>query len=185
MLDTGRRRQVAHAGRAVQNRSLVPFETSHTDVEARFLEQAITPGARVLEAGCGRTTRLRFHRDRIGELVGVDLDERAGAENDPLDRFVVLDLCRHMPFDDASFDLVYANFVVEHLSRPGVAFAEWHRVLVPGGSLILLTSNRANPVLAAARLLPQRARVALKRAGPGAPAEDVFPTCTGRTARGG
>jgi hypothetical protein len=30
---------------------------------------------------------------------------------------------------DATFDLVYANFVVEHLARPYRAFAEWHRVL--------------------------------------------------------
>ena len=33
-----------------------------------------------------------------------------------------------------SFDLVYANFVVEHLASPDRAFAEWRRVLRPGGT---------------------------------------------------
>jgi SAM-dependent methyltransferase len=151
------------------------FETSHTEVEARMLEQALVAGARVLEAGCGRTTRLAAFRNRIAELVGVDLDAEGGSENAALDRFVVADLCDRLPFDDQTFDLVYANFVVEHLPFPEVAFREWRRVLRPGGSVVLLTSNRANPVLFAAQALPQGARVAVKRLGPRAAERDVFP----------
>ena len=153
----------------------MPFETSHTDVEARFLARALRPGARVLEAGCGRRTRLAAHRDRIAELVGVDLDAAAGAENPILDRFVVADLCARLPFEDGSFDLVYANFVLEHLDAPEAAFREWRRVLRRDGSLVLLTSNQANPVMAAARLLPNRLRVVLKRAGAGVAERDVIP----------
>lgn len=151
------------------------FETSHTEVEARFLEEALAPGAKVLDAGCGRTTRLLRYRGRIGELVGVDLDETAARENEALDRFVVADLEGRLPFGTGSFDLVYANFVVEHLREPVSAFAEWRRLLRPGGYAVVLTSNRANPVVAAARLLPQQGRVAIKRLGPGAAGRDVFP----------
>ena len=61
--------------------------------------------------------------------------------------------------EDAYFDLVYANFVVEHLDAPAAAIREWRRVLRPDGALILLTSNRANPVFAAASLLPRGLRV--------------------------
>jgi SAM-dependent methyltransferase len=154
----------------------VPFEVSHTDVEARFLERALRPGARALDAGCGRTTRLGAYRDRIIELVGVDVDAAAGAENVALDRFLLADLCTRLPFDDAQFDLVYANFVVEHLEFPEAAFREWRRLLRPNGSLILLTSNRANPYLAAASLAPRRLRLALKRAGAGVAERDVIPT---------
>jgi ubiquinone/menaquinone biosynthesis C-methylase UbiE len=153
----------------------MPFETSHTEVEARFLDEALEPGARVLEAGCGRSTRLGAYRSRIDSFVGVDLDERAGRENTALDRFVAADLSARLPFEDASFDLVYANFVVEHLLTPETAFREWRRVLRAGGALVVLTSNRANPVLLAAGLLPQRVRLGLKRAGPGAAERDVFP----------
>jgi len=151
------------------------FATSHTDVEARFLDAAIAPRARVLDAGCGRRTRLEAYRDRIGELVGVDLDSASGRDNEALDRFVVADLCARLPFDDASFDLVYANFVAEHLRSPAVAFGEWRRVLRDGASLVLLTSNRANPVLAGGALLPHRVRVWLKQKGPRAVERDVIP----------
>jgi SAM-dependent methyltransferase len=140
-----------------------------------LLRQAIGPGAAVLEAGCGRTSRLRSHRDRIDRLVGVDLDEPGGRTNEFVDEFVAADLCGTLPFADATFDVVYSNFVVEHLEQPPAAFAEWHRVLRPGGSVVLVTSNRSNPLMAAARALPQGLRTALKGRGAGAEARDVFP----------
>jgi SAM-dependent methyltransferase len=154
----------------------VAFEASHTDVEARLLARALPPRARVLDAGCGRRTRLVDHRDRIGELVGVDLDGAAGAENSALDQFAVADLCDSLPFANAHFDLVYANFVVEHLDAPEAAFREWRRLLRPEGALVLLTSNRANPLLAMAGLVPERMRTALKRVGAGVAERDVIPT---------
>ena len=40
----------------------------------------------MLEAGCGRTTRLAAYRDRIDELTGVDLDADGGRENRTFDR---------------------------------------------------------------------------------------------------
>jgi SAM-dependent methyltransferase len=153
-----------------------PYRTSHTEVEAELLRQALDPGSAVLEAGCGRTSRLRGHRDRIERLVGVDLDEPGGRTNGFVDEFVVADLCGTLPFADGTFDLVYSNFVVEHLERPAAAFAEWHRVLRPGGSVVVVTSNRSNPLMAAARVMPQAVRTAVKGRGPGAEARDVFPT---------
>jgi SAM-dependent methyltransferase len=140
-----------------------------------MLRAALAPGSVVLEAGCGRTTRLGDFRDRIDRLVGADMDEPGGRANAALDEFVVADLCGTLPFTAGAFDLVYANFVVEHLEDPAVAFAEWHRVLRPGGSVILLTSNGTNPLMAAGRIVPQPLRTAVKRLGPGAVARDVFP----------
>ena len=153
----------------------MPFLTSHTDVEARYLADALPQKAVVLEAGCGRRSRLREYRDRIERLVGVDLDAEAGHENAALDEFVIADLSRPLPFEDESFDLVYANFVVEHLGKPETTFREWRRVLRPGRELVVLTSNSANPYLAAARTLPDRVRLHAKRIGPGVASRDVFP----------
>jgi SAM-dependent methyltransferase len=151
-------------------------ETDHVLVERRLLDDALRPGAVALDAGCGRRTRLRFYRDRIVRLVGVDSDVEAGRENPSLDEFVAGDLDEPLPFPDDTFDLVYANFVVEHLRRPPATFREWRRVLRQGGRLVLVTSNRANPLLAAAAWLPKRARLALKRRGAGAVERDVYPT---------
>jgi ubiquinone/menaquinone biosynthesis C-methylase UbiE len=151
-------------------------ETDHTRVERRLLDDALRPGTVALDAGCGRTTRLRHYRDRIERLVGVDVDEEAGRENRYVDEFVRADLDQPLPFPDDSFDLVYANFVVEHLEHPERTFAEWRRVLRPGGQLVLLTSNQANPVMAAAGRLPSSIRLAVKRRGAGVAERDIYPT---------
>ena len=151
--------------------------TSHTKVEARLLDAALpAAGATVLEAGCGRTTRLAARRDRIVTLIGVDVDEEAGAQNAALDRFIAADLCSPLPLDDACCDLVYSNFAVEHLQQPYRAYSEWRRVLKPGGAQVLLTSNVSSPFVAAARRLPRRVAVSVKRAGAGAAEPDVIPT---------
>lgn len=152
------------------------METDHTRVERRLLDDALRPAAVALDAGCGRTTRLRDYRDRIDRLIGVDADEAAGRSNPFLDEFVHADLDERLPFADASFDLVYANFVVEHLERPERTFAEWRRVLRSEGRLVVLTTNRASPLVAVADRLPQRVRLAIKRRGAGAVARDVYPT---------
>jgi SAM-dependent methyltransferase len=150
--------------------------TDHTQVERRLLDEALQPGTVALDAGCGRTTRLRHYRDRIVRLVGVDTDEEAGGTNPHLDEFIRADLDDSLPFDDDTFDLVYANFVVEHLAQPERAFSEWRRVLRPSGSLVLLTSNRASPLMAVADRLPQRVRLWVKWRGAGAIERDVYPT---------
>jgi len=152
-------------------------ESDHVAVERRLLEEALRDGGRAaLDAGCGRKTRLRFFRDRIERLVGVDADETAGRENESLDEFVVADLDGTLPFDDSSFDLVYANFVVEHLRRPASALAEWRRLLRPDGRVVLLTSNRSSPAIALGDRLPTRVRLGIKRRGAGAAERDVYPT---------
>lgn len=151
------------------------FASSHTAVEAGLLDRALTPGSAVLDAGCGRTTRLAARRDRIARLVGIDVDAQALGENAALDDRVSGDLCERLPFEDAEFDGVYANFVVEHLEDPDTAFREWRRVLRPGGFLILLTTNVANPLVAATARVPRGLRVGLKRAGAGVAEDDVIP----------
>jgi SAM-dependent methyltransferase len=42
-----------------------------------------------------------------------------------------------LPFDDAQFDVVLANFVINHVSRPRSALAEMRRVAAPGGHVAI------------------------------------------------
>ena len=74
-----------------------------------------------------------------------------------------------LPFADASFDLVFGHAVLHHIPDLGTAFAEFHRVLRPGGVLAFCGEpSRYGDLLAA---LPKRAGLALAplwRAGVGA-----------------
>jgi SAM-dependent methyltransferase len=155
------------------------MESSLVETERDVLRRCIQrPAIRVLEAGCGRRSSradsLALPELSVEAVVGVDLDEEAGRANPGLDEFVAADLCSRLPFDDGAFDLVYASFVVEHMDEPEAAFREWRRVL-RDGAVLVVTPNMANPVMRAADAVPQRARITMKRLGPGVQARDVFP----------
>lgn len=59
-----------------------------------------------------------------------------GADIAPLPGQVPADM-RELPFEDGTFDLVYASHVLEHIDDDARALAEVRRVLRPGGVAIL------------------------------------------------
>jgi len=92
---------------------------------------------RILDVGCGTGTMLTYLKS-FGDAEGVDIDEEAigycrerGLEG------VRLGEAANLPYDAASFDLVTALDVVEHLDDDEAAFAEIRRVLRPGGQLLV------------------------------------------------
>jgi SAM-dependent methyltransferase len=78
----------------------------------------------------------------------------------------------HLPFPDASFDLVLGHAILHHIPDLDRAFAEFERVLAPGGTLVFAGEpSRHGDRLAA---IPKRAALraapawrAALRAGPG------------------
>jgi SAM-dependent methyltransferase len=64
---------------------------------------------------------------------------------------------RSLPFADAAFDAVVSNSTLDHFAHAGditTAIEELHRVLAPGGRLVLTLDNAANPVVALRNALP-------------------------------
>jgi SAM-dependent methyltransferase len=107
----------------------------------------LTPRSKVLDLGAGRghlARRVAAWIEANGgspreQLVAADLaDGEFEAREVP---FRQLDLNQPLPFPPASFDLVYSIEVFEHLHRPYDTLQECHRVLRPGGSLVLSTPN--------------------------------------------
>jgi ubiquinone/menaquinone biosynthesis C-methylase UbiE len=110
------------------------------------LARWIDPSSEVLELGAGWCD---FSNNvRAARVVAMDIDktvEKAAAEG--VDA-VVGDCTDLSAFDDASFDVVFASNLLEHLERRAATalLAEAHRVLRPTGRLILLQPNfRLNP----------------------------------------
>ena len=141
------------------------------DVTHAFLDAALpASGAVVVDAGCGRVSAMRPFRDRVSELIGVDI-HAPDAPLPWLDRFVQADLCRDGDaLTPASLDVALSSFAVEHFHDPVAALRTLAGWLRPGGWLILTTVNRAHPFVDAYCAMPRGLAGPLQRivkAGPG------------------
>ena len=141
----------------------------------------------VLDLGAGRGAGLEtadhFPRSlsrlkgRVAWLSGCDVDD-AVLQNEHLDDRRILDPNGPLPYEDATFDLVYSDWVIEHIADVDSFVSEVGRVLKPGGWFCAWTPNKWGYVGIGARLVPNalHAKV-LKRAQPAGRGEkDVFPT---------
>ncbi len=105
-------------------------------------------GRRVLEVGCGAGVDLARFAKGGASVVGVDLSPsaidlaRANFEQQGLvGDFRVAD-GEALPFEDNSFDLVFAHGVVQYTADPQRLVDECRRVLKPGGEAVFQVYNR-------------------------------------------
>ena len=47
-----------------------------------------------------------------------------------------------IPVPDGHYDYLYASHTLEHISNPGAAVLEWHRVVRKGGYLVIVVPHR-------------------------------------------
>ncbi len=95
----------------------------------------VSAGMSVLDVGAGPGYVSAAAAERGAMPIGLDFSERMvsiATKTFPSIEFREGD-AQNLPFDDASFDRVLANFALLHLSDPGRACAEACRVLKPGG----------------------------------------------------
>jgi SAM-dependent methyltransferase len=104
----------------------------------------------VLEAGCGiATDAVQFVRAGA-RYTGIDFSpaalelarRRMRLEGGVAE--IVRGSIVELPFADASFDLVYSNGVIHHVPETQRAIDEFHRVLRPGGTAIVMVYHRAS-----------------------------------------
>ena len=103
--------------------------------------------ARLLDCGCasGQLTAQLGMRVGTSRLYGIDIRERNAQEAQDRDvDALVADLNAGIPFEDASFDLVHASQVLEHVLQTDVFIKDMYRVLKPGGCAILSVPNLAS-----------------------------------------
>lgn len=124
------------------------FEATEEENRRAILDAVVPrPGARFLDLGCadGVVTLRIAERVGAGEVHGVELipelAERARAAGIAV---TGADLGEPLPFEDASFDVVHSNQVIEHLPRTDLFMREIRRVLRPDGYAIVSTNNLAS-----------------------------------------
>ena len=155
-----------------------------------------TPEMTVLDLGAGRgqqiiDARNGFFRDlltlkgKVHRLVGADVDPIV-KENPFLDHAEVIVPGETMPFADNEFDLIFADWVLEHVTTPAQFAEDVGRMLKPGGWFCARTPNRWGITGLATNLVPSRYHAAIVgKLQPGGRQDiDVFPTAYKLNTRG-
>lgn len=106
---------------------------------------------KVLEVGCGRGFYVKTLNEVWPKLdiTGVDLNEKYLSVakkfvNDDKVKLIKAD-ATDLPFKDKSFDRIICSEVLEHIPDDQKAISEMHRVLKPGGIVIITVPNKNYP----------------------------------------
>ena len=100
-------------------------------------------GRTVLDVGAGQEQFGPRFVDNGARYVAVDL-ERASL-NPSAGNGAVVGRGEHLPFPDATFDIVMSNNVMEHVTDPDVLCDEMVRVVRPGGLIFISYTVWASP----------------------------------------
>lgn len=114
----------------------------------RIVGDADLTGARVLDIGCGAggATLALVQQHGADEVIGIDpmehlvaySNERAGRLGlGDRTHYEVMPVAGALPYDDAAYDAVFSKDALLHAVDKAAAFTELHRILRPGGRLLM------------------------------------------------
>jgi ubiquinone/menaquinone biosynthesis C-methylase UbiE len=138
---TDRQRTVWQKAASRYDRSMAPLERGLLAGSREWIAERAH--GRILEVAVGTGRSLEFYPSDV-DLTGVDLSpamlRRARRRARELNLTATLRVAdvEQLPFDDASFDTVVCALGLCSMPRPDAAVREMARVLVPGGTLLLL-----------------------------------------------
>lgn len=141
--------------------TLPTYPDTPPDLSRRFVQHVLTDeeriasyrdllgtGGRLLDVGCGAGVLVRVAQRQFQTAVGVDVGfrwlivARRGLEEAGCPAHLVCGCADHLPFADSTFDTVTSVALLEHLPSAPAALAEFARVQVPDGRVVVWTSNR-------------------------------------------
>jgi arsenite methyltransferase len=129
---------------------------SFAGVANPFSMGALQPGEDVLDVGCGAGMDSLVAAQMVGatgSVTGIDMTPEmvakargSIAEMGLGNVKIVEGSAEHLPFEDASFDVVISNGVIDLVPDKDAVFSEITRVLRPGGRIQLADVTIQNPV---------------------------------------
>lgn len=114
----------------------------------RFVEKAIDSAeatGTVLDVGCGGGLFLRLLRERGHKVMGLDFSLDAANTAWKINRVpAVCGTLSRAPLPDGAFAVITMFHVLEHLFDPAAYVEAAHRLLAPGGRLVIQVPNAAS-----------------------------------------
>ncbi len=149
-----------------------------TELFADRVRACLGPDGRLLDVGCGRGGLVEQLSHPTQLMTGVDPDFVSLREHRLAALWRVAAASHALPFAAATFDVVIASWLLEHLTDPAATFAEVARVLRPGGAFVFITPNGRHPLAMLNRLAGRlgRAQGQLVDRLYGRAADDTFVT---------
>lgn len=128
----------------------LPYRVRHQLRIVRQMGLVLPPGARICDLGCGEGATVRALRAAGYDAWGCETVLRDTAGADELfaaGHVKQISMAPYrLPFDDAEFDLVLTDEVLEHVMNYQDFVAESHRVLRPGGMAVHIFPGRWTPL---------------------------------------
>jgi SAM-dependent methyltransferase len=117
-----------------------------TEVFAAAVRSFLDEDSQVLDVGCGRGGLVEQLGHPLSQIVGIDPDWLSLTQHRlSLPRCVAFS--DGLPLPEASIDVAYASWVLEHLASPSADLNELARVLKPGGVFVFITPNVDHPLV--------------------------------------
>lgn len=112
-----------------------------TGVFYAWVRQHINASTVMLNLGAGPATQnpTRILKGEVKSIAGADVD-RCVLSNGELDSAHMIENGR-LPFADQTFDVVFSDYVLEHVEHPDQFLSETCRVLKPSGCFLFRTPN--------------------------------------------
>lgn len=92
-------------------------------------------------AGMGSLISELHARGYQGLITGVDIMPKPAGVPDGI-VWALADLNEPTGLPEGAYDVVVSTEVIEHLENPRAVFREFHRLLAPGGTLVVTTPNQ-------------------------------------------
>lgn len=115
--------------------------------KTEMIRTSISPGntGLLLDIGCGSGIQVAvIQRQRPGMALGIDINRdalrHARDMRIPRTSFIQADV-QHLPIRNNCVEQVVSAEIVEHLPRPDTMLREIHRILTPGGEVVITTPN--------------------------------------------
>lgn len=101
---------------------------------------------RVLDNGCGLGTYLDTFSAHTTHRFGIEVEYDRAVQALPTAAGIIQAVGERLPFASSSFDVVFSNEVIEHVTDDRLYAAEMVRITRPGGRILLFCPNRWYPV---------------------------------------